>query len=325
MLKARRKSSQGFVLVLALGLLAIFGLMGAAWVQYMQLEQLESRQEQWQLHANHVAQGGIQAAIGDIQSALNTGGVSTLLGDQQYAVPVYKTVRGGGQAPLAADEKAGGHATVKITDECARINVNFASTRVLRALFGSGDMARLVRKSLPRPDGTVDDETGTQRWLVNLDDLVTRNLIDAGTLASIGERVLTLYTVPDPSNPEAFINVNTASQAVLEAVLAVDSATADAIVANRPFTTVDQLVAAAGKPANTFNVRPDLATPDALPKQLCFSSRCFRIVSEAKVTTPDMNNVPRTRGQARAEAVVYFPADGRPQVRFSSTVRSQEG
>jgi hypothetical protein len=58
---------------------------------------------------------------------------------------------------------------------------------------------------------------------------------------------------------------------------------------------------------------------------LCFSSRCFRIVSEAEVTTPGMNNAPRTRGRARAEAVVYFPADGRPQVRFSSTVRDREG
>ncbi len=323
MLKARRQSSQGFVLVLALGLLAVFGLMGAVWVQYMQLEQLESRQEQWQLHANHVAQGGIQAAIGDIQAALNTGGVSNL---DECSVPVLKTVRGGGQNPLAADVKAAGHASVTITDECARINVNFASTRVLRALFGSGDRARLVRKSLPRTDGAADDETGSQRWLVNLDDLVTRGLIDAGTLASISEDDLTLYTVPDPSNPAAFINVNTASPAVLEAVLAVDAATAGVIVANRPFTTVDQLVAAAGKPANTFNVRPDLATPDALPKQLCFSSRCFRIISKAKVTTPRGEDMePRFRGGARAEAVVYFPIDGRPQVRFSSTVRNREG
>ncbi|MCP4640320.1 MAG: general secretion pathway protein GspK [bacterium] len=313
-----RRRNGGFALLVALGLLAIFVALGTAWLRYMALEQMQSRGETGKVVARTAARGGIEAAMAQIGASLKSGDVAPLLGQAlEVRLPAYRTIKGQG-AGYTADRRAESVVTVTISDECARVNLNHAPTRVLRGLFGEdGRTARLIRQALPREDGSGEGRI----WFTSVDELVTRNLVDAETLAAIGEDLLTVYSVGDRENPSQYINVNTASEAVLAAVLGVDAETAAKVVAARPFASVGDLVAAAGKPAATFNVRPNPDTPEALPAALCFESRCFRITSSVEVSVIDS---PRILGRASAEAVVCFDEDGQPEIRFWSEVRKHE-
>ncbi|MCX5758559.1 MAG: hypothetical protein NTU83_08650 [Candidatus Hydrogenedentes bacterium] len=74
----------------ALGLLFIFCLMGAAYVDYMSITIDRTHYEQRLLRVQTLASSGVQAGVGEMQQALASGRVAELLAaPREIQLPVY--------------------------------------------------------------------------------------------------------------------------------------------------------------------------------------------------------------------------------------------
>jgi len=112
-----RNERRGAALITALGLLFLFSLMGAAYVDYMYITTDSTRYDQRLLQVRTLAAGGIQAGIGEIQQAMVSGRMAELLAQPcEIEFPVYGPNR---QNPngFAARTNRLGAARVKITEE----------------------------------------------------------------------------------------------------------------------------------------------------------------------------------------------------------------
>jgi type II secretory pathway component PulK len=195
------------------------------------------------------------------------------------------------------------------------INLNHAPPRVLQAILGvDGDTARKIRSALPAQEGAG----GAQRWLASPSDLVSRGLISPAAFAALPKRFVTVYSVADHAQPLGFLNLNAAAPEVLAAVLDIPVDAAKTAASKRPFRSLADVVAAAGKEPASFNYKPPPDAPDTLPKQLSLESRCFRIVSEAALSELRPDGVEIRATHRRVEAVVAFDPDGSPHVTFWS-------
>ena len=325
---SKRDRTEGFVLIFALALLAIFSMFGVAWVRYLRLEMSEGEQERWQAAATHTARSGVDAAIAELSRRLRDGqSLDPLLSStQKYEVPLYRTV-----APTktgyAADKRASGTASVTISDECAKINVNTVPPSVLSRLFGvSGEVAREIRRSLPTASPDAEDTSqldAPNQWLINVDDLLTRGLLTPEQFSKIAEPLVTVYTAVPGSQPlEAQINLNTAPPQVLAAVFDIDEQKAQQAASTRPWTAVSDVATAAGKEPTDFNIRPEAGEQTGLPESLALSTRCFRVVSEGRVVQESTQR--HVGGTKRIEAVVYINVDGSADIRFWSEAPAPE-
>jgi DNA uptake protein ComE-like DNA-binding protein len=317
------KPNSGAALIIALGLLAVFSVLGTAWVKYMLIETEQTDFDIASVRAHEAAAGGVQAAIGSAEAALASNTLASLLETPlDFEFPVYTGVARG-QNGLEANSDYMVRTHVTVTDESAKININHAPPNALRAvLHVDGERARQIRSNLPRLDGSPGDSG--RRWLTSVDELMTRGLVTAKEFAAADQNAITVYTVADPASPAPYVNINGASKAVIEAVLDVAPEVADRVLAARPFTSVEALSAAAGKTPDMFNMRSDPATPDGLPRELSFTPRSLRIVSEAEVIRPlRMGLKPERVGSARAEAVIVFETGGGARVTYWSEARPQ--
>lgn len=296
-----RKDS-GIALLTALGMLVVFSILGAAYVGFMALEKQEVDLDLGRVRARTAAEAGLRQAIGEVGATLAAGAVVSDRAD--VSVALYKATDDGG---LSKDDSRSVELAVTMSDESSRINVNYAPTRVLAAILGvDPNKARAIRMQLPKIDG---DEAATvsvegARWLASVDELHTRSLV---TPDKVKSDLLTAYTGETGTNA-GWLNVNTALPEALAAVLDVPVEKAAEIKKAGPFTSVEQLAAAAGKDPSTFNVRPQ--APGTLPQELSFSSRCYRIVSHAKYMQDGV-----AKAGSRVEAVVYYDPDGKPEIR----------
>jgi hypothetical protein len=86
----------------------------------------------------------------------------------------------------------------------------------------------------------------------------------------------------------------------------------------KPFTTAEEVAAAAGKDVSSFNYAAPADAPGSLPKELALSSRTYRIVSEGVVKlVDDEGREAQARGGATTvEAVVLFDAAGKPRIQY---------
>jgi type II secretory pathway component PulK len=297
----RRKDS-GIALLTALGMLVVFSILGGSYLTYMMVENQNVDIDLGAVRARASAEAGLRQAIGAIGADLAGGVVVPEQVDAKVAL--YKATPDGS---LVEDDSRKIEVAVTVFDESSRINVNYAPTRVLAAILGvDPNKARAIRMQLPKIDG---DEAATvsvegARWLASVDELHTRTLV---TPDKVRPNLLTVHTGETGSNA-GWLNVNTALPEALAAVLDVPVEAAIEIKKAGPFTSVEQLAAAAGKDPSTFNVRPQ--APGTLPKELSFSSRCYRIVSHAKYV---QDGVPKAG--SRVEAVVCYDPDGRPEIR----------
>ncbi len=315
------RAQTGAALIASLGVLLVFSLMGAAYVGYMVIEWDAAQAELSTMRARQTAEAGVQAAIATVERALRENlDVPAYVGDLEsgLTVPLY-TWDG---ASLVAEDGLTGVARVRIADECRRINVNFVPTPVLSAILGIDlDAARAIRERLPRiPGDDAGSSDGSARWLATVDELETRGLVEPGVLDEARKEFLTVYSVTDPEHAAGFINVNTAEPEVLAAVLGLDLEQAAAVRAaalETPFATAEQLAAAAGKEPSAFNVKPSPEAPGALPGELGFTTRCFRIVSEGVIEEDGQT----LRGGIRIEAVVFFDEAGRARVQYWNETR----
>jgi len=303
-----RRDSAGMALLTALGLLIFFVVIGTAMVQYMKIEHDVAKLETESARARLLARAGVEATVGELESALKQGTISEFLQKEHtFEFPSYVVAAPGtadAQA-LAQDENYRGRATVVVMDECAKINLNYAPTAVLmRALNISGEKARKIRQSLP----VAGQSSSDRRWFANVDELATRGFLTKKEWASVNKDILTVDSVQDPAKPIGFVNVNTASAEALQAVLGVTPEEAQSIIAARPLSNVGQLSAAAGKDPAAFVVKPEPEEPNALPQELAFTSSCYRIVSNGAVIRTTEPGQEETRTTKSIETVVVVGA-----------------
>lgn len=310
------RRNEGAALITVLGLLVVFMMLGMTWVGFMLIENQKSGWEVENLHTHYAAQGGITAAIETIRTAVTGDGVLDLTAPIELELPVYRD-NSGEEGSLVPSDRRICRVRVQVSDEAARVNINHAPPNVLREILSvDGEKAREIRSNLPRLDDASGDEGGTRRWFTSVDELVARGLLAPDALSDEVAQMLTVYTVPDPANASGYMNVNTASGPVLEALLDITPDMAAQVMNARPFGDVTELSAAAGKDPATFNVRPAPDALNSLPAELSFASRCYRMVSTAElVDTYDAENSAVLR-TARIEAVVCIDEQGNAEIMY---------
>ena len=306
--------NRGSALVLALGVLGLVVAFGFVMYNATSLDQVGFTNEFNKDRAYIDAKSGVEHAIAELQAAIASGQVeSKLNANFDVMLNLYRlagrTPEAASQAPVV-DDRYTSKAIIHITDESARMNVNLAPPAVLMSILKiDGEKARQIRERLPRLDGPVA-ENENRRWLSSVDELASLPVLPADTLTAERRADLTTFSAMDMKSPAGFVNLNTASKPVLEAALAVTPEVADKVMLARPLTSLDALVAAAGKGPDTFNFKPAADNPGGLPKELAFSSRCFRIRSTAKL----IRNSSQKEVEAIVEAVVQFPENEAPRI-----------
>jgi type II secretory pathway component PulK len=293
--KSTSDARRGAALISALSMLVLLSMLGTAYVSYMLLEQDEARMSVQNVRARYLADGGIQAAIGEIQAAIEDGRVP----QTQYSFDLPLYMNNGGT--LEPDSQ---QVSVQVTDESALININHVERAVLEALGIPRNVARDIRNQLPRAEiPSMERRT----WFSSVEDLRTRGYLDGKEFRNTQTDLMTVHTVADPDNARNFININSAPAGVLAALFNLTNDQALAVVEKRPFRSWDDVVRKVGTDPSTYNVVANAEPNRAMPVELALTSRCFRLVSEANM----VNALTSRRGLTkRVEAVVIVNDDG---------------
>jgi len=293
---------EGFALIGAIAMLALFAMLGTAYVRFMMIEVDDTSQELDVLRAEYLATGGIYAAIGEIEYALAEGAVP----DAEFSLPanVYR-YEGGKQVARVQD------VTVTVSDEAARLNLNHTPPQVLRALgLDDGELRRL-ENALPTSSGLRSE---SRRWLNNVDELLTRGIVSRRDYDRLDRNRFTIHTVADADKPTGFINLNAAEPVVLGAIFGLhDTTEIGTLAASRPFASWQDVLTKTGREPSTFNVAPPRYASREMPSALALTSRCYRLRSEVGM------NYRGARGRtvsAAVEAVVLFHENGTYSIRY---------
>ncbi len=305
---------QGAVLVFAVVILGLLTTLGMLYVRHMSTEIQSAGLDQRRTHARLVAEGGANAAIADLQRAVQSGqAVQVLDKERTYEFPTYTTEWTGKERRLVANTERRATARVTITDESGRINLNHAPASVLQAILGiDGATARGITSSLPRAG-----DQGRQ-WLIGVDDLLSRELLTEEQFAAVDRSLVTTYTVMDHSAAKGFLNINTAPVKVLAAVLGITEEAAAKVSEKRPFQSLSALAAAAEKEPATFNIKPDPFSPGTLPAALALESRCFRVVCQSDCAWTRWGH-DHNKSSARVDAVVVLQDGGYEVLHWSAS------
>ncbi|MDZ4860968.1 MAG: type II secretion system protein GspK [Candidatus Hydrogenedentes bacterium] len=308
----RRKSEEGSALIFALGVLIIVMAIGYSMYRGMEIEREDMLIDQYDQRAEWVAKSGIETAVAQLQTAIASGTAAELLATPMTVdVPIYvqeKMSKVISDAPVL-DEQYAGRASVVIADESAKINLNLAPPTVLMSVLKiDGDKARQIREQLPRIDDSAPASGEDKRhWLATVEELVSYGLVTSEALTAERAADLTVHSTGNPRDAGAVVNINSASSAVIEAALGVTPEVAANVIAARPIMSLEALTAAAGKDPSGFNFKPGADDPMGLPKEISFSSRCFRITSKGTVDKLIGGDQRDVLGARSIEAVVYFP------------------
>jgi type II secretory pathway component PulK len=315
MAKARR-GERGAALIFALSMLAIFGIMGVAYVDYMNTNLVQSDLELRKARARLMAVSGIHiAAAGLREEVLSAShqvpkGVTT-----SFELPTYNGVTHGDDGIVAEPMNMTrvARATITVFDENGKVNLNHAPASALQKVLGvDGETARTIVTSLPRGAQGAD-----ARWFLTRDELLTRGLLTKAQYDQAAGAPLTTVTVIDHANPLGHFNVNGADPAALAAMLNLTLEQAQQVKDKGPFASIEALgqaiTAVTGAPADAAASDPAIG----------LKSRCFRVVSQGfyaraaeqyrydAATTPEEKEALLVkRITSTVEAVLLFQDDG---------------
>lgn len=298
-LSFHQSNERGLALIGAIAMMALFVLLGTAYVRYMSLEVASTRADLERGRVHQLAVSGIYAAIGEIEHALDVGDAPDAA--YNFDINVYRYV----QSKREAHPQS---VAVTVSDEASRININHAPDAVLKAL--GLDEKAITKLFRALPSRSADD---TRTWLSSPDDLRTREILNAQAYEALDRSILTTYTVQNHATPEGFINLNTASPKVLSAVFAIEPGEAEQLASKRPFTSWRDVVTKTGREQSTFNISNSEYASREMPSELALSSRCFRVASEAKLQYEDSARRPIS---SAIEAVVMFHPNGKYSIRY---------
>lgn len=295
----QKNAQSGMALVAAISLLVIFAMLGTAYIGYMTVEYDEAGIAMHDVRARELAQAGIYAAIGEAQAAIARGEAPK--GEYAISLSAYRQeATGQGVYPQTAE--------VKVADESARVNLNYAPAALLRAL----GMPEKTAKA-------VEDYRASGKRLASVDALHSEGLADKQAMQSITRELLTVYTGSDPRQPHSYLNLNSAPDAVLAAIFGINAEEAAALAAKRPFASWEDAVQKVGREPSTFSVAaPQYASRDK-PADLALNSRCYRLTSLVAMDMPGGTGRPVHAG---VEAVVAFLEDGTYAIRYWHEIHS---
>lgn len=321
---------RGTALVIAVSLLALFTTLGMLYVRAMSTEIEKSNLALRRARARNLAIAGVRAAIGDLERAVDQGQLVQILSKPRtYQFNTYTSVRTTAGRQMQPFENRRAVATVTITDESGKINLNHTPAKALKEVLGVDIATALgIRISLPGTKPKQLRKKGVpKQWLVGVHDLASRGLLTKEQFEKVDTSLVTTYTVTDHQNPKAYLNVNMAPAAVIAAVLNVSPEEADRIVAQRPYKSFAAFREVLGKDPATFALKSDPDSATGIPAALTLKSRCFRIISEAKyaaVVSAGENQKEYNRTYGRTEAVVLFDDKGGYQVVRWNTQRLED-
>lgn len=310
-----RRDERGAALIFALSLLAIFGIMGVAYVDYMNTNLLESDLELRKARARLLAVSGVHIAAANLREEVLSANHPVAKGvSASFELPTFNGVTHGEDGisvePMNMTRVA--RTTITIFDENGRVNLNHAPASALQKLLGvDGDTARTIAGSVPRGAQGPD-----ARWFLTRDELLTRGLLTKAQYEESAGVPLTTVTVMDHANPSGYFNVNGAEPNALAAMLNLTLEQAQQVKAKGPFASLDALsqaiTAVTGAPAES-----------ASDPALGLKSRCFRVVSEgfyaragdqvgydAATTPEEKEKLLVKRITSTVEAVLLFQDDG---------------
>jgi type II secretory pathway component PulK len=308
----RNNGRRGAALIMAIMMLALFSMLGAAYVRYMAIENRQADMILREARADNVALGGFYAAIGVLQKGRLTGEMPKAGGETwSWTFPVYANLNTGDAVRLETHDRRIAEASVTIIDENAKININHVPASVLQAILKvDGAVARNIRGALPLAGRSAGEGAVRETaWFNSIGDLLSRDLLSREAFEAIDASLVTVNSVVDRETPAGFININSAPPEVLAAVLDLPVEAAGRVAARRPFTDLESLSAAARKAPETFNIKPDPEQPGALPPALALESRCFRIISAGRYASL-AEEEEYDRASARIEAIVNFDDQG---------------
>lgn len=295
--KSHRKSNSGMALVAAIGMLVVFAMLGTAYLGYMTLEYDQTGQEMRDVRARTLAEAGIYAGIGEAQAAIARGEAPK----PEYAIALNayrQEATGPGTYPQSV--------RVQVSDESARVNLNFAPGALLH--------------NLGLPDNAVKaiaDYRAAGKRLASLDSLKSEGLVDTATLQSVKRDQFTVYSGTDLRQPHSYINLNSVPEPILAAIFNVNAEEATALASKRPFTSWEDAVQKVGREPSTFSVASAQYATRDMPADLALNSRCFRLVSLV-----DMNMPGGRPASAGVEAVVSFLENGTYSIRYWREIKS---
>lgn len=292
--RAQALRDRGFALIGAIGMLALFALLGTAYVRYMMIELEDTRRHLDEIRVQHLASGGIYATIGEIGAAIDNGETP----EKKYSIKANAYRYESGERVAYEQE-----IQVSVTDESGRVNINHAPPQLLAAIGFDAEAIDKLNKAIPAPTGPA---SGSRQWLYSVDDLLTRDILNRRQFNAIETGLLTTYTVEDHSNPTHFLNLNAADSDILAAIFGIsDPAELSQLMARRPFSSWQDAVAKSGREPSSLNV--------ALPLESAFTSRCFRLHGEVSMS---FKGIARRPASASVEAVVLFKKDGSYAIRY---------
>ena len=256
---ARRSRERGFVLVVVLWVLAILTVISVGFGRRAVLDRRAAAYTLDKTQAMFMARGAAERGIVELRNKamvdayLEQGGYTGL--DQQWNKPVNLFTEEGFFKQEDEEEFEDDVCRYVILDEASKVNINAAAVEVLEELPG---LNRTQIRKINQRRGTEDAEDGEPpqryhaieelRYLEGMDDEEWY-----GDSRTPGLRdVITCYS-------DGRININTASQAVLECVPELSDGIIGALIAYRQgadgeldteddqaFKTIDELVAYAG-------------------------------------------------------------------------------
>lgn len=290
-------------LIAAIAFLMIFMLLGTAYVRYMTIEFDDARNYVYDLRARHLANGGVQAGIGEIQAALASESIPSPHYDVELAA-FRQEKQGSGDYPQTI--------AVHIQDEAARVNLNYAPAPLLEALGLDANTIQALNDYRTSPGNPL---------LPSVDALRTNNLIDAQKFQALDKRLFTVYTAEDTRQPHSYINLNAAPPPVLAAVFGIDLEEARTLAGKRPFKSWADVLQKVGRDPTTFNVPVPRYAPRDMPRELALSSNCYRLAGLVDFSMPGGGG---RAVRAATEAVVLFHDDGTYTIRYWNERRGAE-
>lgn len=318
-LQTLRDERSGAALIIAIGMLFIISMLSIAYLNSMVLDYQRVGVIEASRQAEASAERAVHAAIAEIGAlVMNVEDVPESMNFESMAL--YEAAKEGTEPP-SVDETRRAVANIQITDESARLNLNYAPVRLLQAFLGvDGATARAIRGSVPRPGAPPTEDA---HFFLHVDELVSRGFMTREELEALPKDQLTVYTARNLTSPRGFININAVSPELLAAICNIDVEAATAVVEKRPFTSFQDFVDAVGKSPAAFNVTPAANQTDGVPPELALYSRCYRIRCEAEVQRTIARAWDRL-GADSIEAVVQFDREGRSQVLSWRGLRGNE-
>jgi type II secretory pathway component PulK len=292
---------RGMALPAAIALLAVFAMLGTAYVSYMWLEYSDAGVQLHRLRARHLAASGVYAAIGEIQAAF--GDSRGPEAEYAFELSTYRTEqRGSGAYPQRV--------AVSVSDESGRVNLNSAPASLLRAMGLDTEAADKIVAM-----------RGRNEQLASVDALRVNEILDAKEYDALTSEDFTVYTGGSNHATPAPLNLNTASPRVLAAAFAISDEEAKALAQLRPFANWSDAVQKTGREPVTFNLEVASFAPREKPAAIAFDSRCFRIRSEATLDMPGGDHRPV---YAAVEAVVVIHDGGHYSIRLWRELRGAD-